>query len=68
MVRPYVRPPKPQRTPKNTHQPTTEEGTCRITPIRSLVWIAAKTQGAITQEKMPPVSQKISQFQRFTPR
>jgi len=45
-----------------------EDGTWRITPIRSLVWIEAKNQGAITQEKIPPVSQKISQFQRFTPR
>ena len=45
-----------------------EDGTCAITPIRSRVCTAAKNQGAITQEKIPPVSQKISQFQRLTPR
>jgi hypothetical protein len=65
MVRPKVRPPKPHIAPQNQHQNQMSAGVRLSTPSRSSVWIAANSQGISSQEKMPPVSQKISHDQRL---
>jgi hypothetical protein len=54
--------------PNITHSPTVLGGTWAITPSRSLVCKEANSHGASSQEKIPPVSQKISHDQRRTPR
>src|SRR6202008_3780444 len=63
ITKPNVRPPSPHIAPQNQHQNRIDPGTEPRTPSRSRVCSSANSQGAMTHENTPPVSQKISQDQ-----
>jgi hypothetical protein len=60
MVRPNVRPPRPQSTPNAYVQTRLACGAERNTIERSLVITEARSQGTIIQLKNPPTSQYVS--------
>ena len=68
MVRPKVRPPIPQRTPKRYVQTSAPAGASASTRNRSGSWTRANAHGAMIQLKTPPTSQYDSHDHPLTRR
>src|SRR5215469_443283 len=68
IVKPKVRPPTPQSSPKKNDQNKVFAGASPSTLSKSRVRMLPRNHGAMIQLQTPPTSQYVSHDQRFTPR